>query len=252
MIEVLFFVAVLFAVCIYWARRDADIEDACRRHGYIVVNNVGLDFLGPLSGPPWFAFTRGLYSNTVHQTMVAERADGDIFSGNFSAGLLKEFAWSSGPNVSSYSIVGLRLAGPVPRDRIAAWVNALALRNGLRVVLRGHCVYAMFEPGGVTRIVMPWQQRIQLMQAMDCLVAHRFAEATRLCKAQAGVSPWTLWCWLPLLTAAIVGYLVLLVRYPIPVVMIVGLFFFGAMAWAYIRVGSDSDDLKHYLRRRCD
>ena len=99
---------------------------------------------------------------------------------------------------------------------------------------------------------MPWQQRLQLMQAMDCLLARRYPDAADLFSRQSALSPWAVWFWLPLMLAAFGGYLHFLFRNPDPIVLVVGLAFFLLVVWVFAYSARDEQVLDDYLERRTD
>jgi hypothetical protein len=233
-----------------WEGQDM-IEQECQAQGFTYVDSVRLDFLEPLAEPPWTAFACGLAHGIASRTMVLEHRGGDIFSANFNARLLSESRFATGAvSHFSYSITGIRLAPGAPLARIAAYIADLALENGLRVVMRGDCVYAMVKPGGITVLELRDRQRMQLMRAMLCIAEDRFADATHLFESLACNSTGKSWIGLPLGGAALVLGLGFSIETRNPMLLIVGAVVGVIVGLAYWRTRGDRSELDAYLARR--
>lgn len=227
------------------------IENDCHARGYTYVGGVPIEFLEPLAEPPWTAFVCGLGHEIASQTMVLEHPRGDIFSANFSARLLTESWLSTGPiNSFTYSITGVRLTPSAPMEQIADYVSGLKLRNGLRVVMRGDCVYAMVKPSGITVLALSDRRRMQLMQAMRCVVEGRFSDATHLLSELSCHSSTTTWFGLPLGILAGMTYVGFMIKHgslPMLISLAVLLAILGGVA---LRTASNRSALEAYLARR--
>ncbi len=238
---------------IYRGWRDGELAQLCRRYGYTYAGLVPIDFLEPLVEPPWTAFIEGLDHNMAMQTMVLERPGGDIFAANFSACIIKTTMMSDRKTPGfPYTIIGLRLTHNLHTSHIAAYIDGLHLDNGLRVVMRGNCVYAMFKSGTAMRINMPKLQRIQLMQAMRCVLEGRYADATALFEAQLCRSQEMTYLLTPMGISAVVLYLGFMVKTQSLVMLGIALVVLVLGLWSTWSFAKDVSGINEYLEQRGD
>jgi hypothetical protein len=192
----------LFALAVKVSQgiEDGGLEFQCRQYGFDYADEADLAQLGSLASPPWECFCGGLDNHVVRKVVVANRHNGGIFSGRFNAILFSKVGTERRLRFS-YTIVGLRISAPDTFQAIQSYVAGLTLKSGLRVVMYGDCVYALFSPERNGRLKMTHREQIDAVRAMTRLLEGDMAGATQLFDGISNFSPLYLFFHLPYLAA---------------------------------------------------
>ncbi len=146
---------------------DSDIRFLCPQFGFTYLAEVPISRLGPLTDPPWTAFLDGDTRDISEQTITVARDNGSIFSGQF-RGILSSYrsGYRNHEVRENYSVTALKLLDMRAQRHLVDFVLALNLKNGLRIVVRGNDIYAMFGPSWRRPMVMTYRERMTCMSAM--------------------------------------------------------------------------------------
>ncbi len=165
-------VAVYFVTIVWKNVRVLDHLDrqrlAAEGHDCTYKKKVAIRELDGWTAPPWSAFPYGLEEPFAHEVVDFTPAHGHLFAADFhAAGKDRDDDPSE-----CFSIVCARLDSQAAIALVTPLVAAMAPSNGLRVVMRKDCVYALFGPSYRRDCKMSAEEKIIVMQGMSYLMMH--------------------------------------------------------------------------------
>lgn len=167
-------------------RRD-DIIFIGRQYGFQFRDRLTLQDFAGYDFPPWETFPHWAPAHFADEVLVWQEETDEVFSFNVHAYLHGYGEHDRGP-ASLVSIIGMKVHDESARERMAQFAMGRKARNGVVVVVRGTCVYAMIRPSARRSQEMSFRERMACMRGMRKMRDGQFTEADALFETMWGDS----------------------------------------------------------------